>query len=207
MARMSRDARRRLAAGMALVAACVVGACANTTAQVDGETRAPFRLATVDLPRYMGRWYIIANIPYWGERDFVATRAEWKLRDDGTIDDSFFGRKGSFTAQETTHEFTDTVVPGSGNAHWKVRLFFPVSVSQYTLYVDPEYRYTVLGYGDRSLGWIFARERTIPDATYRELLGKLAEQGYDVSKFRKVPQEPDQLGRPGFQSPGQRDLP
>lgn len=186
------------------VVALTTAACAglpNPNPRAD----APFQLATVDLPRYMGRWYIVANIPYFGERDYVATRVEWKLREDGRIDDSFFGRKDSFTAKETTHEFTDTVVPDSGNAHWKVRLFFPVTVSQYTLYVDPEYRYTLLGYGDKSLGWILAREREIPDAKYRELLGRLEAQGYDVSRFRKVPQQPEQLGKPGFQSPERKE--
>ena len=50
----------------------------------------------VDLERYMGRWYVIANIPYFGERGNVAGRAIYRLRDDGRIDDIYRYRDGSF---------------------------------------------------------------------------------------------------------------
>lgn len=188
--------RRRLLLAAASLA--LLGACAAPNPKAD----APLALAAVDLPRYMGRWYVIANVPYFGEKDYVASRVEWTLRQDGKIDDSFFGRKGSFTAEETTHQFLDTVEPDTGNAHWKVRLFFPVTVSQYTLYVDPDYRWTVLGLKDRKLAWILARDREMPEATYRELLAKLSAQGFDASTLRKVPQQPFQLGQPGFATPG-----
>ena len=32
----------------------------------------PETVDEVDLERYMGEWYVIANIPYFGERDNVA---------------------------------------------------------------------------------------------------------------------------------------
>ena len=57
---------------------------------------------------------------------------------------------------------------------------------------------TILGYPDKSLGWIFARTPVIDDATYRDLLARLDQMGYDTSRFLKVPQHPDDLGQPGF---------
>ncbi len=143
-------------------------------------------------------------MPYFGENGYVAGQAEWTLRADGRIDDAYIGRKGGFDAPETRRTFVDTVLPDNGNAHWRVRLFWPISVSQLTLYVDPMYQYTVLGYPDKSLGWIFARTPFITEAKYQELLGKLDDQGYDVSKLRKVPQQREQLGKPGFHSPGDK---
>jgi apolipoprotein D and lipocalin family protein len=160
------------------------------------------QLAHVDLPRYMGRWYNIANIPYFGEKGYVASYSEWTLRPDGAIDDLYVGRKGGFDEPETRREFVDSVVPGSGNAHWRVRLFWPIYVSQLTLYVDPDYQYTILGYPDKSLGWIFARSPDMSGSRYAELLERLETMGYDTTRFRRVPQHPDQLGKPGFQSPG-----
>jgi len=41
----------------------------------------PLQTLPVDLSRYMGRWYVTANIPY-----FAASRAQWALRTDGRID-------------------------------------------------------------------------------------------------------------------------
>jgi apolipoprotein D and lipocalin family protein len=179
-------------------------ACATAPPNPNPHAADPLPLANLDLPRYMGRWYNIANIPYFGERGYVASYSEWALRPDGKIDDLYVGRKGGFDVPETRRSFEDTVVPGTGNAHWRVRLFWPISVSQLTLYVDPDYRYTILGYPDKSLGWIFARTPEMSDATYRELLGRLDAMGYDTALFRRVPQRPDQLGLSGFQSPPEK---
>ncbi len=188
---------RHSAACAALVFAMLAG-CSGSQPNPNPLADVPLKVAPVDLPRYMGRWYVIANIPYFAERDFVASRAEWALREDGRIDDHFYGRKGGFDQPERHYQFVDSVVPGSGGGHWRVRLFWPIYVSQLTLYVDPEYRYTLLGYPDKSLGWIFSRTPTMDDATYRSLLMRLSAMGYDTSRFQRVPQFPEQLGKPGF---------
>ncbi|MCC8391097.1 lipocalin family protein [Paraburkholderia sp. MMS20-SJTR3] len=159
----------------------------------------PLQAVAVDLPRYMGRWYVIAHVPYFAEHGFVATRAEWTLRADGRIDDVFVGRKGGFDQHERRYQFVDTVEPGSGGGTWRVRLFWPVYFTQLTLYVDPGYRYTILGNPDKTLGWIFAREPVISDDAYRALLARLDAIGYDTSQFVRVPQVPAQLGQPGFE--------
>jgi apolipoprotein D and lipocalin family protein len=191
-----------LTLGVALVA---MSGCANDPPNPNPRAATPLTTVPVDLPRYMGQWYVIANIPYFAERDFVASRAEWKLRPDGRIDDAFIGRKGGFDGPEKRYQFLDTVKSGSGGGEWRVRLFWPVTVSQLTLYVDPDYRYTLIGYPDKSLGWIFSREPVMDDATYHALLARLDDMGYDTSRFRRVPQKPEQIGQPGFASPKKSD--
>ncbi len=186
------------------VIALVAASCSNGPPNPNPRADLPLQSVPVDLPRYMGRWYVIANIPYFAERDFVATHVRWTLRQDGKIDDEFFGRKKGFEQPETHHQFLDTVKPGGGG-EWSVQLFWPVHVTQMTLWVDPDYRYTILGYPNKKLGWIFSREPTMSDDTYHALLARLDAMGYDTTRFRRVPQSPEQLGQPGFQSPGQRD--
>lgn len=192
----------RIFSALALVA--LVAGCSSTPVNPNPRAAQELKLAQVDLPRYMGHWYIIANIPYFGEKDYVAGQSEWTLRPDGKIADAYIGRKNNFDAPETRREFVDTVVPDTGNAHWRVRIFWPISVSQLTLYVDPMYQYTVLGYPDKSLGWIFSRTPYITEAKYQELLGKLEEQGYDISRVKRVPQQREQMGKPGFHTPGDK---
>ena len=199
-----RHSSRLVSAVLVVAASCLIAACSSTPPNPNPRSAQELQLATVELPKYMGHWYIIANIPYFGENGYVASQSEWTLRDDGKIADAYIGRKGGFDAPETRREFVDTVLPDTGNAHWRVRLFWPISVSQLTLYVDPMYQYTILGYPDKSLGWIFARTPYITEAKYQELLGRLEEQGYDISRFRKVPQQREQLGKPGFHSPGDK---
>jgi apolipoprotein D and lipocalin family protein len=194
----------RVALCLTLTATLFIAGCGNDAPNPNPRAAAPLVTVPVDLPRYMGRWYVIANIPYFAERDFVGSRAEWSLRADGRIDDAFVGRKGGFDQQERRYHFVDTVVPGSGGGNWRVRLFWPVHVTQLTLYVDPDYRYTLLGYPGKTLGWVFSREPDMDDETYRSLLARFDAMGYDTSRFRRVPQRPEQIGLPGFASPGGR---
>ncbi|PRY08274.1 lipocalin family protein [Paraburkholderia sp. BL25I1N1] len=193
------------ATAMASVLLLSLAACSNDPPNPNPRASEPLSTVPVDLPRYMGRWYIIANIPYFAERDMVASRAEWTLRTDGKIDDSYYARKKRFDAEEKHYQFLDTPAPGKDGGEWSVQLFWPIHVTQLTLYVDPDYRYTILGYPGKNLGWIFSREPDMSDDTYRALLARLDAMGYDTSRFRRVPQRPDQLGKPGFASPGDKD--
>ncbi len=120
---------------------------------------------------------------------------------DGKISDTYIARKHGFEQPIFRHQFVDTVVPGTDNAKWRVQLFWPIHVTQLTLYVDPEYRYTILGYPEKCLGWIFSRSTDMSDATYQALLGRLDAMGYDTSQFQRVARNPGQIGLPGFQSP------
>lgn len=173
---------------LALTAICAGCSLAPESAHATPST--PLKPVTVDLPRYMGTWYVISNIPYFAENGFVGSRVEWRLRADGKISDTFIGHRSSFTAPESRYHFVDTPLPENGNGVWRVRLFWPIYVSQITLYVDPDYRYTILGYPGRKLGWIFARSPQISDADYRSLLQRLRDLGYDPNLFRKIPQIP-----------------
>lgn len=197
--------RALVALALAIAIAAILTGCSNDPANPNPRAALPLQTVPVDLPRYMGRWYVIANIPYFAEKGYVASRAEWSLRSDGKIDDVFFGRKGGFANPERRYQFLDTVKPGSGGGEWRVRLFWPIYVTQLTLYVDPDYQFTILGYPGKTLGWIFARQPQISDSDYRSLLARLDSMGYDTSRFRRVPQVAEQLGLPGFAGPDDAD--
>jgi apolipoprotein D and lipocalin family protein len=195
----------RVALALAAVAAMAVlmSACSQSPANPNPRADIPLKPASVDLRRYMGRWYVIAIIPYFLENKYVGSYTDWSLREDGKIDDRYTAHKRTFDASPSKFHFVDSVVPGSGNGKWKVRIFWPVYVTQLTLYVDDEYRYTLLGLGDKSLGWIFAREPDISDDVYRSLLARFDAMGFDASRFRRVPQHPQQIGQPGFLPAGE----
>jgi apolipoprotein D and lipocalin family protein len=188
---------RRITNTLLLTALALIAGCA-TPYNPNPRRDTPQTLASLDLPRYMGHWYNIAHIPYFAERGVVASYSEWTLRPDGLIDDVYGGRKHSFDAPETRDNFVDTVEPGTGNARWSVRIWGPITVTQMTLYVDPEYQYTILGWGDKSLAWIFSRTPDVDAKTYAELLGRLDQMGYDTSRVLRVPQKPADLGQPGY---------
>jgi len=144
----------------------------------------------VDLSRFMGDWRVIANIPYFAERDAVDSVESYALRPDGKIANWFVFRRGSFEAPLQRYDFSAEVVNKETNAEWKVRFLPFFKVSYLIIDLDPEYRWTVVGHPSRRYGWIMARERSLPEATYQGILQRLAAQGYDPDKFVKVPQIP-----------------
>jgi apolipoprotein D and lipocalin family protein len=160
----------------------------------------PLTLApSVDVNRYAGTWYVIAEIPYIGERGDVGNTVKYTPLPDGHILDEYTAHGKNFDAPEKHMAFDDTVVAGTHNALWRVRFFWPIFFSYPILDVDADYQVALVGYPDRSLGWIFSRKPEMSDAVYQSELAKFAAQGYDVSQFRRVAQRPDQIGLPGFQ--------
>jgi apolipoprotein D and lipocalin family protein len=148
-------------------------------------------VAYVDLQRYMGDWYVIANIPYFAEKGCFDSIESYALRPDGDIDNWFSCRKKSFDAPMKRRATALAVVDDHvSNAVWHVKFFKVLSIKYVILDVDPNYQWIVVGHPSRDYGWIMARSKTMSDANYQAALKDLASQGYDTSRFEKVPQQP-----------------
>jgi apolipoprotein D and lipocalin family protein len=145
--------------------------------------------AHVDLPKYMGDWHVIANIPYFAEKGCVDSIESYALRPDGDIDNRFTCRKNSFAAPMKQRAFARaTIKDKTSNAVWSVHMFKVLPVRYLILELDPDYQWVALGHPTRRYGWIMSRSASLPEETYHEILNRLQAQGYDPSKFQKVPQ-------------------
>jgi apolipoprotein D and lipocalin family protein len=143
----------------------------------------------VDLPRYMGDWYVIANIPYFAEKNCFDSIESYALRSDGDIDNWFTCRKNSFDAPMKRRANARAVVDDTAsNAAWHVKFFKIISVKYIILELDPNYQWVVVGHPSRNYGWIMSRSKQMDEISYRAALKSLTSQGYDVSRFQKVPQ-------------------
>lgn len=142
----------------------------------------------VDLDRYLGRWYVIANIPYFLEKGKVASYDTYTRRPDGKLGNDFTFRKGNFEAPEKTWNGVAWVVDTETNAEWKVQFIWPISTTYLVLELDPDYQWAVVGTPNRSLLWILGRDRQMSDETYQMILNKIQAQGYDPAEIEKVPQ-------------------
>ena len=146
-------------------------------------------VASVDLPRFMGAWYVIANIPNFMERGAHNSVETYTLRPDGKIDVLFVFNKDAFDGPKKTMTQLGWIHDSATNAEWRVRPFWPLSFPCLIIDLADDYSYTVIGYPSRKLVWIMAREKTIPEATYQAILGRLKEQGYDLSLIERIPQQ------------------
>ncbi len=160
----------------------LLGACATSGVPVQTARH-------VDLQRYMGDWFVIANIPYFAEKHCVDSIESYALRSDGRIDNWFQCREKSFDAPLKKKASAIATVKDNSNAVWSVRFLKVLPAKYLILDVDPNYQWAAVGHPSRKYGWIFARGKSLPDKTYDAILRKFASQGYDTTKFVKVPQQ------------------
>ncbi len=166
---------------MLMLAASALSGCAGDDP--------PQKLAEhVDLQRYAQRWYIIANIPYFAENGKVGSWFDITMTAPDRFDDVYWGRPGSLDAPAESFTMRGYVKEGTNNAYWRETPLWPLYLSYLILYVDPDYRTALVGYPGHSYGWVLSHTPTMDEPTYQALLARFAAQGYDTSKFVRIPQ-------------------
>ena len=142
----------------------------------------------VDLDRFMGPWYVIANIPTFLEKEAYNAVETYSLNDDGTIATNFTFRKGGFDGKAKEYNPKAFVLDDPSNAHWGMRFVWPIKADYRIVYIDDDYSMTVIGRQSRDFVWIMARTPTISDIDYDKLVSFVESIGYDTSKLERVPQ-------------------
>lgn len=142
----------------------------------------------VDLERFMGDWYVIANIPTFIETEAFNAVESYRLDDDGTISTTFTFRKGGFEGKQKIYRPTGFVVDQESNAVWDMQFIWPFKADYRIVFVNPDYSQTIIGRVKRDYVWIMARTPVLPEEDYQHLLTIIAAQGYDLSKIQRVPQ-------------------
>ncbi len=143
----------------------------------------------VDLERFMGPWYVIANIPTFLEKGAHNAIETYALNDDGTIATNFKFRADSFDGKLKEYNPKGFVVDTDSNALWGMRFVWPIKADYRIVWLDADYTRTIIARQDRDFVWIMARTPTISDAEYDELMNFVASIGYDMSKIERVPQQ------------------
>jgi len=142
----------------------------------------------VDLPRFMGDWYVIANIPTWLEKGAHNAVESYRLETDGTIATTFTFRKGDFDGPRKTYNPRGFIRDRSSNAVWGMQFIWPFKAEYLIIYLNESYTQTVIGRSKRDYVWIMARTPDIPETDYRRIVEQLAAAGYDTGQIRRVPQ-------------------
>jgi apolipoprotein D and lipocalin family protein len=148
----------------------------------------PSVVSDVDLNRYKGLWYEIARLPNFFERKLKCTSATYTLRPDGKITVLNKGNYISDPQKTNSAEGVAWIPDKQSPAKLKVQFFWPFSGDYWIIYLDEDYRYVLVGDPSFKYLWILCREKNMDEATYRMLLRKAIDNGYDVKSIIKVEQ-------------------
>ncbi|NWG72126.1 MAG: lipocalin family protein [Parvularculaceae bacterium] len=176
----------------ALALALVLAACA--TPPVNRDRSVPLTTASsVEIDRYLGRWYEIARYDSSFERNCEGVTADYSLRPDGLIRVLNTCRVGAPDGDVRTAEGKAKVVDPATNAKLKVSFFGPFWGDYWVLWRADDYSVSLVGEPSGRFLWILARTPVLGAGATADALGRLRALGYntDALYFPKQPPAPN----------------
>ncbi len=157
---------------------------------VNGQQNELEVVPSVDLNRYVGRWYEVARLPNRFEKKCAdSVTATYSLRADGKVEVVNRCRKSS--GDYTTATGKAKIVDKTTNAKLKVTFFWPFYGDYWVLDLDDNYQYAVVGAPDRKYLWILSRNRQMNESLYSQLLAKMAARGFKTEQMIRTSQPQD----------------
>ncbi|MDP8314006.1 MAG: lipocalin family protein [Candidatus Celaenobacter antarcticus] len=142
----------------------------------------------VDIECFMGDWYVIAIIPNFIEKNAVNGIESYTRLDNKKIQIDYTFRKNHADGKLKHLKPKAWIYNTKTNSEWRVQFIWPIKVPYLIIDLAKNYSYTVIGEPSRKFVWIMSRKPTIDDDVYQNILLKLNQIGYDVSKIKKMPQ-------------------
>lgn len=155
-------------------------------------------VATLDVARYMGTWYEIANYPNFFQRKCAAgTQATYSViaegEDAGRV--SVLNRCRRESGEWIEAAGVARQLGGETSPRLKVRFapawlsFIPLVWGNYwVIDLDPAYQLVAVSEPTREYLWILSRTPQVAPDVYEALLQRLVTLGFDVSGLKKTPQ-------------------
>jgi len=183
MTLLAHSLRRARAVLLAAAALTLISGC------IEGGGEPMDTVPSVDLKRFMGDWYVVANIPTFFEKDAYNPLERYKLNPDGTIATTFTFNKGSFDGPLKTFHPKGFVLDKETNAHWGMQFLWPIKGDFRIIYLDDDYQTTVIGRTKRDYVWVMKRTPELSDAEFEEMKAFIESVGYDPTKLQRPPHE------------------
>lgn len=142
----------------------------------------------VDLNKFMGNWYVIANIPTFIETNAYNAIENYKLNNNGTIATTFTFNEGSETGDLKEYKPTGYIVDKESNALWDMQFIWPFKAEYRVIYLDKDYQTTIIGRTKRDYVWLMSRKPQMNKKDLKEAMDFIQAQGYDIDKVQLVPQ-------------------
>eukprot|EP00931_Biecheleriopsis_adriatica_P106449 TRINITY_DN80909_c0_g1_i1.p1 TRINITY_DN80909_c0_g1~~TRINITY_DN80909_c0_g1_i1.p1 ORF type:complete len:509 (-),score=121.74 TRINITY_DN80909_c0_g1_i1:65-1591(-) len=148
----------------------------------------------IDLAKFMGKWYVVANIPTFFDRGTTNNVENYTLDEAGkTVEVDFTFCKSASSKQSLLKQRADVV--NENCTEWrispKVGVYLPLRLAYLIVDCADDYSTAIVGVPDRSYIWIMARTPQVEAATLESLKATAKRLGYDVTQIVNVPQQWD----------------
>jgi apolipoprotein D and lipocalin family protein len=151
----------------------------------------PATVPSVDLPRYMGRWYEVGRLPNREQdgagRKLVDVTATYSLRQDGSVtvrnaafDAAAKMRPRGIVGRARTKDATGAKID--------VRFFGLFGGDYWVIGLDPDYRWAVVGTPSRRRLWLLSRTPALAPDDWERMLAIVRDAGYDPGEVARTPQ-------------------
>jgi apolipoprotein D and lipocalin family protein len=146
---------------------------------------------SVDVQKYMGKWYDIADYPAWFQKNCVAVTATYTLMPNGTVKVLNECRKEKLDGKYSSITGKAWVSDKKTNSKLKVRFFWPFSADYWIIDLGKDYEYAVVSEPTRKFLWILCRKPVMDETVYNGIIDRLKKQGFDLTKLQKILQSPE----------------
>ncbi|MGE4301728.1 MAG: lipocalin family protein [Victivallaceae bacterium] len=162
------------------IASIVLAGCASGRSTSDIPAVRGF-----ELPKYLGRWYEIARLPQWFERDMDHVTAEYCADGDAVKVVNSGIRNG-----ERREAVGRAVFAGDASeGELRVSFFRPFYGDYRIIMLDPDYRAAMVTSSTRDSLWILSRTPALPPEKLSEYLKQAELWGFDTAKLEYGKQE------------------
>ncbi|HPJ82564.1 MAG: lipocalin family protein [Bacteroidales bacterium] len=134
----------------------------------------------LDLDSYLGDWYEIARFDHSFERGLTRAKANYTLKDDGTVRVLNTGYKdGKYDEAEAKAYRPDDKYPGA----LRVSFFLFFYSDYWVLDLDENYTFALIGSKKAKFLWILSRTPEMAPADLDRVLNKARSLGYNVDNL------------------------
>ena len=137
----------------------------------------------LDIERFMGDWYVLADIATPFDKDAYAPTEHYVLKSDGMVVTTYRYQKGNATGDFKSRTMTARPNPELPSI-WGMRLIWPFEADYRIAHIHPDYETTIVARNKRDFVWLMARTPTIDQSAFDTLLEKVQSLGYGISDLR-----------------------
>jgi apolipoprotein D and lipocalin family protein len=158
---------------IALAFALLAGSAATAQAQ-----QAPEPRATVNVDRFMGRWYEIARTPNDHQKNCWAASQNWTRRAANSFAIAQTCHKDSRDGRASTVNTSARILDTTTNAKWEASFFAGLIRQRYwVIDIAPDYSWMIATTADGQFPALLSRNPTMSAAQKAELIARMGRLG------------------------------